>query len=113
MYDKCKERLARWMSTEYAHDPPLTADDVKEDENGNIPIAYTTLGDNEEYQVQVYVNLHECAVRYQLTDENGQSRFLSKEEEKYESLESLFYDFLEWLDFNSLISPFYDYVETE
>ena len=107
-----KTRLADWMMDEYGYDTPYYADDLTEDENGNIPVAYTELGENEEYPAQVYVNIRELAIRYELTDKNGNTYFLTEAEDKFEDLEDL-YDFIDCMKFDDLISTFFDFIEEE
>ena len=106
--DVALRMICDWLSSEYG--TKHTPDDYDGKMDSDIALAYTELGDENQYPVQVYVNLCDLTVKYQLTDENG-SRWLTDEECKYATLNELMDDFLEFLDFNELISPFYYYIE--
>lgn len=100
--------IVEFYNREYAHSKTEEKLDLEKD----IPLAYTELGGNNEFPVQVYVNLKELKVKYEITDENG-AHMIPELEETYSSLCELIDEFLEYLDFDDLILPFYDYIPEE
>ena len=114
MYGNAEMIIAKIMIIDFfKNEYPGQEYSMDEFESGkDISLAYTELGDNNEYPVKVYVNLDECRVKYEITDETG-THMIPELEERYSSLHSLINDFLEFLDFYDLISPFYDYIPEE
>lgn len=72
-----------------------------------IGLAYTTLGDSEEYAVQVNLCLKDMQIVCHVSDESGDTIIaiinLTEDELPY------LYDI--YLDFDYLICPAYDYIE--
>ena len=62
----------------------------------SIPIGYTTITD-EEIPIQIYVDLVNFAIRRELD-------FEPLDETRYDTLEQLISNELEWLDFHALIT---------
>lgn len=106
--DVAKQLIIDFYEREYGHAEAKEELDAEED----IPLAYTELGDYNEYPVQVYVNLKKLTVEYEITDENGTHQIPGLEE-RYPSLQILIDSFLEYLNFDDLILPFYDYIPEE
>ena len=100
--------IVDFYNREYAHSKTEEKLDLEKD----IPLAYTELGGNNEFPVQVYVNLKEHTVKYEITDENG-THIIPEFGVTYCSLCELIDEFLEHLNFDDLISPFYDYIPEE
>ena len=76
------------------------------------PITYTELGDENQYPVQVFINLKELKLKYLLyRGENDQPTWLTEEEVTYKSLDDLMDNCLEGISFDDLIGPFYPYVD--
>lgn len=104
-----KQMLANWLNAEYAAGKAVHfCDDIPSE--SDVSIAYTELGDENQYPVQVFVNFWDRTVNYCLTDGLG-TRKLVDEEKKYGSLDEMMDRFLEYLDFDDLIGVFGDYIE--
>ena len=78
--------------------------------NWNLPIGlgHTTLGPNNEYPVQVCVDLHKLQMLYEVCIGDGEKQ---TKRVQYKILESLIKNELECLNFNDLIGECHKYLE--
>ena len=94
-----KYELNEWSKEEYEHG--LDFSDLEK-----IPLAYTTAGDNEEYEIQVYLDL----VSFRWWTEIDGTLF---DEEKFDSLNEFWNEFLRNMSFDSLVGSAIFYIESE
>lgn len=92
--NKAIEIISDFCYEEYGSDQA----DVDTSDLSKVPIAYTTYGDNDEYEIQVYVNF----------DNNSFETYLDNElvdVDTYPDLDSFIEDGLQWMSFDELIRP--------
>lgn len=98
--DKAKKYISDFLESEYKTVP--SDDDFKDLQH--ISIGYTTLGDNEEYQLQVEADLIDYEIRYMIDGKTVMT-------DNYDSLEEMNENTLSVLNFDELISTANDYIE--
>lgn len=94
--------LVNWCKNEYGYNPPF-----EEAPDGDISIAYTELGPNNEYPVNVYINFDKLYVKYKMRVNGKRVSWIEKEFKTIYHLR----DFAEWLDYNEMLVPFYEKLE--
>ena len=92
--EEARELITRFICKEYENDK----DDAIQKDATLINIAYTTIGEEEQIEVQTIVDLCEYKVLYYLGDK-------LIETDSYNSLKEMNELFLKFLDFNELVSP--------
>ncbi len=98
--DKAKKYISDFLESEYKTVP--SDDDFKDLQH--ILIGYTTLGDNEEYQLQLEADLIDYEIRYMIDGKTVMT-------DNYDSLEEMNENALSVLDFDELVGAANDYIE--
>lgn len=86
-----KEIIKSFLKEEYNQEEPIVLNDVSK-----IDVAYTTLEDNEDYEIQVSVNLINCSIDKYCNDTLIES-------DKYNSLSDLISNGIETMNFDDLV----------
>lgn len=91
--EEARELIINFISFEYN----INRDKAIEKDSTLISLAYTTIGDDEQIEVQTFVDLCECKVLYYLDNKLIKT-------ETYNNLKDMNELFLKFLDFNELVS---------
>lgn len=83
---------AKKLIDEYLDGEFSTCISEEESETGIIPVAYTTLGDDEEYEVQATIDLNKNTLKIEITGEH----------DYVEEVTEITMEDLVWLDFSDL-----------
>lgn len=98
--NKAKELINSFCLSEYRSEADFT--NLKE-----IPILYSTYGDDEMIEVQVNVNLIDREIVFLKRDSrNNEEEYSIYEVEKYKNLKEMNDYRLEWMDFNDLYAEY-------
>ena len=95
--EEAYELISNFMCSEYKDNKDEAIQTIKKNKS-LIPIAGTTIGENEELEAQTYINLCEYKILYYIDDK-------LIETESYNNLKEMNELFLKFLDFDKLVSP--------
>ena len=105
--NKSIELIEEYLSDEFGDDYDISADDLNE-----VGLMYTTDGDNEEVELQVYVDLLHPSIKYCVRGYNS-ADYEVRHEDKYNSLKDLIDRELVRLDWDDLYSRCIDFTVPE
>lgn len=100
-FEKIKKYYEEYCLKEFEQEPDEFT------ENDKIGVAYTDLGEENEYPCQVYIDLKNFEITYEFNYE-----LQPQLTEKYNSLEDIA-DVMRYTTFEDYISPFYDLLPEE
>lgn len=96
------QMLVNWCAREYGNKPVF-----EKTPDGYVSIAYTELGPNNEYPAHIYVSVDKLCVKYEMLVNGEQVSWI---EDEFKSIYDL-RDFVEWLDYDEMLEPFYKKLE--
>ena len=98
MIEKIRKAIAEYYMEEFEDTEEEAYEQFDACFLNSVGLAYTELGDEEVYSVQVTANLVDCRLEFYFQEE-GQPRFV----EKFSSLEEMYKSELEYLSFEELV----------